>query len=324
MKKEGASVIGHIAERILSSLAVLLLVSFITFTAMEIIPGNAAIVSLGTEGAQAQLTALESEMGLSQSFGARLFDYYRKLFSFDMGVSSYYGERVSVLILQRFPVTFALSFFSVLIALIVAIALGSAAAVKKGKLLDIFSRSIVQLASAMPSFWLSLLLLLLFSSVLHILPMGGYVSPSESLSGYISSIALPVLVLAVGELGPLIRLVRSSMLTAISEDWFQIAEIKGLSRMRVIFSYALRSALIAPITSAGIALSKLLGGTAVVESIFALPGIGRLFVTAVEMRDLELVQGIVITVTFLIVMMNLITDLVLFKVDPRMRKGGVE
>ena len=212
--------------------------------------------------------------------------------------------------------TFPLAFLSVLIALIAALILGSAAALRKGGIIDSVSRSLVQLASSVPSFWLSLIFLIFFSSVLGFADVGQYTAPSVSFSAWLGSIFLPVAVLAVSELGPLLRMVRSSMINALSQDWYANALIRGVSRFRAVMVYALRYALPGPLTMAGGQLAKLLGGTAIVESVFALPGLGRLFLTAVEMRDLALVQGIVIFVAFFIVLMNLITDLVLFAVNP--------
>lgn len=312
----------QLLRRILAAFIVMFLVSLATFAALEVVPGNAAIVSLGTEGNVEQLAALEAQLGLDRPLGERLVDYYTGLLCFDWGTSSYYGQPVWTLISQRLAVTFPLALASVLLALLIAITLGTVAAVRKGGVVDIISRSLVQLASAMPSFWLSLLLLVLFSSVLRLVPMGGYVSPSEDFGAYLNSIVLPLSVLVVGEVGPLLRLVRSSMLEAIGEDWYTSAQVKGLRKGRVIVSYALRSALTAPLTSAGTQLAKLLGGTAIVESVFALPGMGRLFLTAVEMRDLQLVQGIVIFVSFFVVLMNLVTDIVLRLVNPALEAEG--
>lgn len=312
----------YIAKRILSSLAVMAIVSLVAFAALELIPGNAALVAAGTEGSSSAVASLSAEFGLDRGFGERLLLYYRNILSFDFGISSYFGESVSTLIGQRLGVTFSLAFFSILIAFIFSVALGSAAALGKGKFLDIFSRTVVQLFSSMPSFWLSLIFLIIFSSMLHLVDVGDYVSPSVSITGYISSIILPVIVLAIGETGPLLRLVRASMLRVKNEDWYRIGKVRGIPRVRLITAYALRYALPGPLTLAGSELAKLLGGTAIVESIFALPGLGRLFLTAVEMRDIPLVGGIVIFVSFLVVLMNLLTDLALFFSNPAMRKAG--
>ena len=314
----------YAAKRLLSALAVMAIVSLVAFAAFEIIPGNAALIAAGTEGGISSIAAMESELGLDRSFFERLASYYKGLLTLDFGTSSYYGERVTTLIAQRLSVTFPLAFLSVLIAFSLSLIIGSAAAIKKGSILDAVSRSIVQLASSVPSFWLSLLLLVLFSSFLHIAEVGNYVRPSVSFSGYLKSIIIPVIVLAISELGPLLRLVRASMIRAVDEDWYRIGKVRGVSKPRLIISYAIRYALPGPFTLAGTELAKLLGGTAIVESVFALPGLGRLFLTAVEMRDIPLVEGIVIFVAFLVVVMNLLTDLLLFFLNPSLwREEGV-
>ena len=312
----------YIAKRLLASLAVMAIVSFMAFAALELIPGNAALIAAGTEGSSSSVASIAAELGLDRGFLDRVLLYYKGILSFDFGVSSYFGESVSTLIGQRLGVTFSLAFLSVMLAFFFSVILGSAAVLGRGKFLDAFSRSVVQIFSSIPSFWLSLLFLILFSSVLHIVNVGDYVPPSVSIRGYLSSIILPVAVLAIGETGPLLRLVRTSMIRARNEDWYRIGKVRGISRMRLVMAYALRYALPGPLTLAGSELAKLLGGTAIVESVFALPGLGRLFLTAVEMRDIPLVEGIVIFVSFLVVLMNLATDLILFVSNPSMRKAG--
>lgn len=312
----------YIAKRLLSSLAVMAIVSLVAFAALELIPGDAALVAAGTEGSSSSVASLAAEFGLDRGFGERLMLYYRNILSFDFGTSSYFGESVATLIGQRLGVTFSLAFFSILIAFLFSVVLGTAAALCRNKLIDALSRTVVQLFSSIPSFWLSLLFLIVFSSMLHVVDVGDYVPPAVSISGYLSSIVLPVIVLAISETGPLLRLVRASMMRVRNEDWYRMGKVRGIPGIRLATAYALRYALPGPLTLAGSELAKLLGGTAIVESIFALPGIGRLFLTAVEMRDIPLVGGIVIFVSFLVVLMNLLTDIALFLSNPSMRKAG--
>ena len=181
------------------------------------------------------------------------------------------------------------------------------AALKKGSPVDLLSRTVMQIGGAVPSFWLAMLFMLLFSSYLGWFPVTGYTAPGENFGAFLKCIALPSLVLAIGELGILIRIVRSSMLTALQQDFMMSANVKGLPPARAIVHYALRSAIIAPITISGMQLAKLLGGTVIVETIFALPGIGRLMLTAVEQRDIILLQGIVLFITSMVVLVSLVT-----------------
>lgn len=306
-------------KRIFSAFAVMIIVSLLTFLALDLIPGNAAIVALGVEGDAAALERLEMELGLDRPLYVRLLDYYRSLITLDFGTSSYFGQSVLLLISQRLGITFSLAFFSIAISFAFSLFIGSASSLKRGTWVEGSARTIVQLFSSIPSFWLSLLLLIFFSSVLGVRGIGEYVSPFQSFRGYMTATFLPVIVLAVGEIGPMLRLVRASMNNALSEDWYKSAVIKGLSRKRAVIFYAMRYALTGPITLATTQLAKLLGGTAIVESVFSLPGLGRLFLTAVEMRDLSLVQGIVVFVSFFVVIMNLLGDLVVHAVNPSIR-----
>lgn len=306
----------YVLGRIASALVVMLLVSILTFLVLDLIPGNAAIVAVGVEGSAETLARLEAGLGLDRSLPQRIADYYRGLVSLDLGTSSYYAQDVWSLIRQRLGVTIPLALLSTAISFSCALVLGSLAAYRRGGLLDGICRTIVQLAGSIPSFWLSLLLLILFSSVFSVAGIGDYVPPSVSIRGYVTAVFLPVIVLAVGQLGPMLRLVRSSMITSLGEDWYASARVKGLGRGRLIFVYALRHAISGPLTLCGNQLAKLLGGTAIVESIFSLPGLGRLFLTAVEMRDLQLVQGIVIFITALVVLMNLVFDILVHLVNP--------
>ena len=237
------------------------------------------------------------------------------------GTSYLYGENVWTLICQRLPVTFSVALLSMAAALVVSAILGILAALKKGSPVDLLSRTVMQIGGAVPSFWLAMLFMLLFSSYLGWFPVTGYTAPGENFGAFLKCIALPSLVLAIGELGILIRIVRSSMLTALQQDFMMSANVKGLPPARAIVHYALRSAIIAPITISGMQLAKLLGGTVIVETIFALPGIGRLMLTAVEQRDIILLQGIVLFITSMVVLVSLVTDLAVMAANPTIRTG---
>ncbi len=313
-----------LGKRLVSSLAVLFVVSLITFFILKWIPGDPAQLILGTEASQESLEALRESMGLNQPWLTQYGNWLVNLFRGDWGSSYIYGESVRTLILQRLPVTFSITIFSMLIAVPVAALIGILSALFKDSPIDVFSRSIMQLGTAIPSFWLGMIFMIIFAANLQWFPVTGYVPPSDGFLPFLHSIALPSIVLAIGELGILIRLFRSSMLTALEQDFMQSAQVKGLSRATAIVKYALRSAVIAPITVIGNQTAKLFGGTVIIETIFALPGIGRLLLTSVEQRDIELLQGIVLFITFMVVFINLITDLLVAAANPliRMETGG--
>ena len=310
-----------LVRRLLSALAVLFVVSFITFVVLLCIPGDAAQLVLGVDATPEKVAALREAMGLNEPWYIQYLDWIGGVLRGDWGTSYVYGENVWTLLCQRLPVTFSVALLSMLIAVVLSAVLGILAALKKDSPLDILARTVMQLGGALPSFWLAMLFMLFFASYLGWFPITGYTPMSEGFGACLRSIALPSVVLAIGELGILIRIVRSSMLTALDQDFMLSARVKGLPPRTAIVRYALRSAVIAPITISGMQLAKLLGGTVIVETIFALPGIGRLMLTAVEQRDITLLQGIVLFITSMVVLVSLVTDLIVMVVNPAIRTG---
>lgn len=310
-----------LVRRLLSALAVLFVVSFITFVVLLCIPGDAAQLVLGVDATPEKIAALREAMGLNEPWYIQYLDWIGGVLRGDWGTSYVYGENVWTLLCQRLPVTFSVALLSMLIAVVLSAVLGILAALKKDSPLDILARTVMQLGGALPSFWLAMLFMLFFASYLGWFPITGYTPMSEGFGACLRSIALPSIVLAIGELGILIRIVRSSMLTALDQDFMLSARVKGLPPRAAIVRYALRSAVIAPITISGMQLAKLLGGTVIVETIFALPGIGRLMLTAVEQRDITLLQGIVLFITSMVVLVSLVTDLIVMAVNPAIRTG---
>ena len=310
-----------VVRRLLSAIAVLFVVSLITFAVLLCIPGDPAQLILGVEATPEKVEALRASMGLDRPWYVQYMHWIQGVLTGNWGTSYLYGENVWTLICQRLPVTFSVALLSMAAALVVSAILGILAALKKGSPMDLLSRTVMQIGGAVPSFWLAMLFMLLFSSYLGWFPVTGYTAPGENFGAFLKCIALPSLVLAIGELGILIRIVRSSMLTALQQDFMMSANVKGLPPARAIVHYALRSAIIAPITISGMQLAKLLGGTVIVETIFALPGIGRLMLTAVEQRDIILLQGIVLFITSMVVLVSLVTDLAVMAANPTIRTG---
>ena len=310
-----------VVRRLLSAIAVLFVVSLITFVVLLCITGDPAKLILGVEATPEKVEALRASMGLDRPWYVQYMHWIQGVLTGNWGTSYLYGENVWTLICQRLPVTFSVALLSMAAALVVSAILGILAALKKGSPVDLLSRTVMQIGGAVPSFWLAMLFMLLFSSYLGWFPVTGYTAPGENFGAFLKCIALPSLVLAIGELGILIRIVRSSMLTALQQDFMMSANVKGLPPARAIVHYALRSAIIAPITISGMQLAKLLGGTVIVETIFALPGIGRLMLTAVEQRDIILLQGIVLFITSMVVLVSLVTDLAVMAANPTIRTG---
>lgn len=303
-------------KRAFGALCVLFVVSFITFVVLMWIPGDPALLMLGTDATLEKAELIRSSMGLDERWYVQYFTWLGNLFKGNWGESYVYGKDSLVLILERLPVTISITLYSMGLAVLISSLLGIYSAMHQGGFIDALSRTLVQLFSALPSFWLAMLGMLLFASRLGWFPITGFVPVSEGFFKHLNSITLPSVILALGECGILIRMFRSSMLQALGEDFMQSARVKGLGTARTVFSYALRRAIIAPITIIGTQSAKLFGGTVVIESIFALPGLGRLLLTAVEQRDLELLQAIVLFITFMVILMNYISDMLVYMANP--------
>lgn len=308
----------YVINRVKSSMVVLFVVSIITFFVLMIIPGNPAELILGTDATPEMIEDLQKAMGLNKPLYQQYLGWLMDFLKLDMGKSYVYGENVTTLIAKALPVTLSISVFAMIIASAFAFLFGILSAVKKDSLTDYFSRSIMQLGTAIPSFWIGMVFIVYFGLRLKIFPVSGFVEPTD-FKGFIKSITMPSVVLAIGEIGTLLRIVRSSMLDSLKQDYMDMARIKGLSAWKIYMKYALRGALIAPITIMGMQFAKLAGGTVVVETIFALPGIGRLVLTAVEHRDIVLLQGLVMFITTTVIVITLLVDVFIMLVNPRIK-----
>lgn len=308
----------YVINRVKSSMVVLFVVSIITFFVLMIIPGNPAELILGTDATPEMIEDLQKAMGLDKPLYQQYLGWLMDFLKLDMGKSYVYGENVTTLIAKALPVTLSISVFAMIIASAFAFLFGILSAVKKDSLTDYFSRSIMQLGTAIPSFWIGMVFIVYFGLRLKIFPVSGFVE-ATNYKGFIKSITMPSVVLAIGEIGTLLRIVRSSMLDSLKQDYMDMARIKGLSAWKIYMKYALRGALIAPITIMGMQFAKLAGGTVVVETIFALPGIGRLVLTAVEHRDIVLLQGLVMFITTTVIVITLLVDVFIMLVNPRIK-----
>ena len=309
----------YVLDRLKSSIVVLFVVSIITFFVLMIIPGNPAQLILGADATPEAIQELHAAMGLDKPLYQQYFSWLLDLLKLDMGKSYVYGESVTVLIAKSIPVTFSLSIFAMIMAAFIALLFGMISAIKKDSIADYFSRSIMQLGAAIPSFWIGMVFIVYFGVKLKLFPVSGFIPFEVNFFRFIKSITLPSLVLAIGEIGTLLRIVRSSMLDSLKQDYMDMARVKGLSSFKIYIKYALRGALTAPLTIIGMQFAKLAGGTVVVETIFALPGLGRLVLTAVEHRDIVLLQGLVMFITSTVIIITLIVDISVMFFNPRVK-----
>lgn len=299
-----------LAAKLVEALLVCLTVSMITFALIHW-TGDLAVSMGGMDASKEQIETLRRAYGLDRPVAEQYFDWASRALRGDFGTSFFSKEDVFTLILARLPVTMTLAFLSLAVALLIAIPFGVLAAVKPGSWLDRLALSLAVLGQAMPSYWTGLLLILLFGVQLQVLPISG----TDSWESFV----LPTFALGWFVMPVLLRLVRAGMLDVLAADYVRTARAKGLPRRVVLFKHALRNAIMPVVAVAAVQLGFLLGGSIVVESVFALNGIGLLARTAIQRSDFPVVQAIVLIVAFLFVLLNLLADLLNAYLDPRIR-----
>jgi peptide/nickel transport system permease protein len=309
----------YVVRRSLTALVSLVLASLMVFGALLGIPGDPAQVILGIDADPAALATLRERLGLNRPPLERYARWAAGAVRGDLGDSIRYGQPVVTLIANSLRVTLPLVIGSGLLALVVAIPLGTLAAVNRGRVLDLPLVVISQLGLAVPTFWLGLILILVFGVALAWLPTTGFVDWSIDPVRAARSLVLPVATLALGQAAILTRMVRAAVLEVLGLDYVRTARAKGLPELVVLARHALRGALLSVLTLSGVLFGQLLAGAIIVESVFALPALGRLALTAVEARDFILIQGIVLVMAALIVTANLAVDLLYGVLDPRIR-----
>ena len=303
-----------IFQRLLGALLVILGVISIVFLLIHLIPGDPIEIMLGESASTADREALRVALGLDLPVWLQFKNYLIGLTHLDLGTSIHFQRPVSTLLLERLPATGLLALVTLLITLTLALPLGIIAAVRRNTWWDTGAMSFSMLGVSIPNFWLGPVLILVFSLWLGWLPVSGR-------SG-LASVILPALTLATGLMAVLSRMVRSSMLEVLGEDYMRTAVAKGLPPNRVILHHGLRNALLPVITMLGLQLGALLAGAVITETVFSWPGIGLLTIESIQSRDYPVVQACVLLISVTYVLVNLLTDLAYAWVDPRVRLGG--
>lgn len=308
---------GYILRRLFGLAVTLVLVSLITFVVVHVLPGDPAMLILGHEASPEALAGLRASLGLDRPLPAQYLSWLAGALHGDLGRSLRHGLPVSQLIAERLPVTGALAGLATLLAVAVALPVGILAAVREGTVLDLIVLIVSQVGLALPAFWVGILLILALAVGAGLFPTGGYVPWRESAGGALRSLALPSVALSLPMVAVLVRLVRGALLEELGRDHIRTARAKGLPERTVLVRHALRGALIPTVTMVGLQLGFLLGGSIVIEQVFALPGLGRLVLTAIANRDVPLVQGLVVFIATLAVAINFGVDLLYAALDPR-------
>jgi len=308
-----------VTRRLTTLVITIFTISLITFLVFQILPGDPALFILGLDADPLAVETLRQELGLNQPLAFRYMNWFASAVSGDLGTSLRYHRPVTDLIAQGLPVTATLALMGMTFAVVAALPLGIYAAVNHRKRGDYLTMILAQLGLSTPSFWIGILLILVLAVKLQWFQPGGFVKWSVSPLLALKSLLLPAVALGVQRTAIITRMVRSSVLEALSMDYVRTARSKGLSERVVVYKHALKNALIPVVTIMGVQVVGLLSGSIILEQVFSLPGLGSLVLMAVSARDLPLLQGIVVFIATVVVSVNFLVDVVYTRLDPRIK-----
>ncbi|AVA25054.1 ABC transporter permease [Rhizobium sp. NXC24] len=311
--------IRYILQRLFGMIVVMFLVVTIVFVIVRVTPGDPAAVMLGPDATAQDIASLRTRLGLDQPLALQYLYYFGQLLRGDLGQSIFLNEPVTSALVERAEPTFFLTVFSLVIASIIALPIGIYSAYRRGSLFDQAATALAMLAASIPSFWLGLILIQSFAVRHGIFPVSGYGGPGSSFVDRMYHLALPSIVLGVVSSALILRFTRASMLDVLGDDYIRTARAKGLVERKVILKHALKNALIPILTVIGLTAAVLISGAVVTETIFSLPGIGNLVVSAVLRRDYPVIQGALLVIAGLYVLINFAIDMLYLLVDPRVR-----
>lgn len=311
--------IEFLSRRLFAALITLMLATVVVFAVVEVLPGDPALVMLGTDARPDTLAALRAKYGFDQPLLTRYWQWIGGLLTFDLGSSHAYGTSVAKLIGDRLQVTLPLGALALGWAIVVAVPLGVFAAWKHGRAGDWGVIGFTQIGISIPNFWFGIVLVLMFAVTWQIFPAGGFPGWKQDPVRSVLSLILPALSLSLSEIAILARVTRSAMLDTLREDYIRTARAKGAPESTVLFRHALRNALIPVTTVAGLIAGFLIAGAVIIESVFRLPGVGQLVYDSINNRDLVVIKNVVVLFTILVLVVNLLVDLAYALLDPRPR-----
>ncbi|MDQ0274544.1 peptide/nickel transport system permease protein [Peptoniphilus koenoeneniae] len=291
------------------------------FLVFQILPGNPAQIILGSEADEKQVKQLETELGIDKPMPERYLNWMKDLLKGDMGKSLKYNVNVKDLFMDRLPVTLFLTSYSLILTVLIGIPLGIWIASKDDKWYSTIIAGITQLGISIPSFWLAFILILIFSVKLNIFPTFGYNVMSGNLLNKLYKFFIPAFAISLSNIATIVRYLRTAILDQIRKNYVRTARVKGLDINKILYRHVLRNALIPVITILGIILTSSIGGSIIIENVFALPGIGSLIVQSVSSRDFPLIQSVVVVIAAMVIFINFIIDICYRIIDPRIRGG---
>jgi len=307
----------YVAKRIIQVIPTLFFVILTAFLLMKLIPGDPAMILLGPQARAEDIARFRQQLGLDRPLPVQFLIYLKRVLTGDLGTSLVYRQSVLSLILERLPVTITLSLCALVIAVSIGIPAGVMAAMKHNSFIDLLVTILALMGLSIPIFWFGMMLIIVFSLELGWLPAVGLGDPSKGLWDVVSHFILPSLALGILSTGTIARFTRSSMLEVLNQDYIRTAYAKGLRRSLILYRHALRNALVPVITVIGLQLGNLLAGAVLTETVFALPGLGKLMVDGIFGRDYMLVQGEVLFTAILYIFVNLAVDIAYAFINPK-------
>jgi peptide/nickel transport system permease protein len=311
--------IGYALRKVMSLLASLVISSMVIFVVVEIAPGDPAAYMLGMNAQPDTVAALRAELGLDVSKPQRYLNWISGMVQGDFGTSYTYRTPVSGMIADRLWVSLPLAIYALILSTAIAFPAGIYAASRRGKAGDVTVMAATQLGVAVPNFWFAMILVLIFAINLGWFAAGGFAGWDKGLWAVIRSLTLPAIALALPQAAILARVMRSSLLDMLDEDFIRTARAKGLTKRQTLWRHALRNAMIPVLTILGLQFAFLLAGSIIIEQVFYLPGLGRLVFQAISSRDLIVVESVVMLLVFAVITVNFVVDLAYAAVDPRLR-----
>jgi len=314
--------ISILIRRIVSLLVTLLVVSLLIFCVMNLLPGDPASIMLGTSASPETLAALRAQLGLDQPLPVRYLAWLAGIFHGDLGQSYTYGVPVAGLIAERLAVTLPLALMAVVMSVAIAVPLGVQAARRHNGTFDFVAGIFSYVSIAVPAFWVGLLLIIAFSTMLGWMPAGGFPGWDAGVLAGLQALLMPAIALALPQAGVLTRVARAAVLEVMNEDYVRTARAKGLSDGVAIWRHAVPNALVPVVTMLGLQFTFLIAGAVLVENVFNLPGLGRLAYQALSQRDIIVMQDVVLFFSGLVIVMNFLVDLAYLVIDPRLRANA--
>ncbi len=310
----------YVLTRLVSLCISLIVASVVIFTAVEIVPGDPASFMLGLNAAPDTVAALRTELGLTGTLPERYFSWVSGMLTGDFGTSYTYRVPVAELVAARLWVSLPLTVYAMILSTLIALPVGMLAAARRGRPADLTVMGTTQLGIAVPNFWFAMILVLIFAINLRWFPAGGFPGWEAGMGPALTALTLPAVALALPQASILARVMRSSVLETLGQDYIRTARAKGLSQRQTVMRHAFRNALIPVMTILGLQFSFLLAGAIIIENVFFLPGLGRLIFQAITQRDMIVVELVVMLLVFSVILVTFLVDLAYAAVDPRLRR----